>query len=42
MRFDEAVTRRRESAEDARVVGRAAAAEAASAAGAGNPRLPSA
>jgi putative copper resistance protein D len=42
MRVDEAVTRRRESAEDARVVGRAAAAEAASAAGAGNPRLPSA
>ena len=42
MRFDEAVTRRRELVEDARLAGRAAAAEAASAAGAGNPRLPSA
>ncbi|MDR3546652.1 MAG: cytochrome c oxidase assembly protein [Candidatus Limnocylindrales bacterium] len=44
MRFDEAATRRRESAEDARLAGRAAAAEAVSAAGAagaGNPRLPS-
>ena len=42
MRFDEAVTRRRESVEDARAAGHAAATEAASAAGAGTPRGPSA
>jgi hypothetical protein len=42
MRFDEAVTRRRESVEDARAAGDAAATEAASAAGAGTPRGPSA
>ena len=41
MRFDEAATRRRESAEDARMTTRAAGAEAGSAATAANPRLPS-
>jgi putative copper resistance protein D len=42
MRFDEAVTRRRESVEDARAAGHAAATDTAEAAGAGTPRGPSA